>query len=129
MKKTNAQLLAELEAKEQELEAARQQLEAAAQRPPRDRYGFGVWPNLQRRNERDPAWRGTVRLTIPEHTKPGDPLWVDFSEWEYDPETSPVRYADNPPVFSGSLSPCPPARAKELEKRRADALRERGQLI
>ena len=111
-KKTNAQLTAEVEALEAQLEAA----QSATQRA---RFYGNLWPNANRRTERDPAWLGTVRIVA--HNKP---MWLDVSQWDADPE----RFATNPPDFSLSLSPTPDDRACELEQQRDKALRERGSI-
>ena len=110
--KTNAQLKAEVE-------ALRQQLEAAQNANQRDRFYAGLWPNQNRRTERDPAWLGTIRIVV--HNRP---VWLDVSQWDADPE----RYKRNPPDFSISLSETPAARASELEQAREKALAERGGL-
>ena len=117
-KMTNAQLQAELE-------EARATIEALKNRAPRARYSTGLWPNQNRRTDRDPAWQGTVRMIVPPDAVAGDPLWIDLSLWQYDAETSPVQYASNPPALTQSVSPCPADRAAELEARRIKALGER----
>lgn len=109
-KKTNAQLQAEVEQLQAQLEAARNATQ-------RDRFYGNLWPNQNRRTERDPAWLGTVRIVVN-----GKHLWLDVSQWDADPE----RFAANPPDFSISLSATPSERASELEMAREKALRERG---
>jgi hypothetical protein len=109
-KKTNAQLAAEVE-------TLRQQLEAAQNASQRQRFYGNLWPNQNRRTERDPAWQGTIRIVV--H---GKAIWLDMSQWDADPE----RFASNPPDFSVSLSPTPEERACELEQARDKALREKG---
>lgn len=109
-KKTNAQLTAEVEQLKQALEAAK----TATQR---DRFYGNLWPNQNRRTDRDPAWLGTIRVVLN-----GKHHWLDMSQWDADPE----RFATNPPDFSVSLSPTPEARACELETAREKAMRERG---
>ena len=103
---------AELAARVAELEAQNQQLR---DRPARARYSTGMWDNQNRRTHRDPEYTGTVRMIVPADKEAGDPLWIDLSQWVYDPETSPVQYKKNPPTLSVSLSPCPVARELELE--------------
>jgi hypothetical protein len=112
MSKTKAQLA-------HEVEQLRQQLEAAQSASQRQRFYGNLWPNQNRRSERDPAWQGTVRIVA--H---GKVLWLDVSQWDADPE----RFASNPPDFSVSLSPTPDERACELEQARDKALRERGSI-
>lgn len=111
-KKTNAQLAAEVE----ELKQALEQAKTASQR---DRFYGNLWPNQNRRTERDPAWLGTIRVVVN-----GKHVWMDVSQWDADPE----RFAANPPDFSISLSPTPDARACELEQAREKAMRERGSI-
>ena len=112
MSKTNKQLTAEVEALEAKLVAA----QTASQR---DRFYGNLWPNQNRRTDRDPAWLGTVRIVTN-----GKHQWLDVSQWDADPE----RFATNPPDFSISLSPTPEERACELEQQREKALRERGSI-
>ena len=111
-KQTNAQLTAQVEA----LEA---KLVAAQTATTRTRFYGNLWPNTNRRSDRDPAWLGTVRIVTN-----GKHQWLDVSQWDADPE----RFATNPPDFSVSLSPTPDARASELEMQREKALRERGSI-
>ena len=110
MSKTNKQLAAEVQ-------ALTQQLENAKTANQRERYYGNLWPNQNRRSDRDPSWLGTVRIVA--HNKP---MWLDVSQWDADPE----RFATNPPDFSISLSPTPEERACELELAREKALKERG---
>jgi len=112
MSMTKAQLATKLA----EAEAA---LEAANTRQQRERFYGNLWPNLNRRTERDPAWLGTARIVA--H---GKHMWLDISQWDADPE----RFASNPPDFSVSLSPTPSDRACELETAREKALREKGSI-
>lgn len=114
---TNAELKAQVAALKKENEALRT-------RPQRARYGGGLWPNQNRRTDRDPEWQGTIRAIVPPEKQAGDILWIDVSEWLYNEETSPVQYKSNPPAFSVSLSPCTPDREAELEARRVKALGE-----
>lgn len=111
-KKSNAQLAAEVE-------ELKQQLEAAKTATQRDRFYGNLWPNQNRRTDRDPAWLGTIRVVLN-----GKHHWLDMSQWDADPE----RFATNPPDFSVSLSPTPEARACELETAREKAMRERGSI-
>jgi len=111
-KKTNAQLAAEVE-------ELRQQLENAHNASQRTRYYGNLWPNQNRRTERDPAWMGTVRIVVN-----NKPLWLDVSQWDADPE----RFASNPPDFSMSVSETPAARAAELEAAREKALAEKANI-
>jgi hypothetical protein len=112
MSLTKAQLQAKLDQLEQENEALKNRAE-------RVRFSAGLWPNQNRRTERDPAWLGTIRIVV--HNRP---VWLDVSQWDADPE----RYKQNPPDFSISLSETPAARASELEQAREKALAARGGL-
>ena len=113
--KTKDQLLAELEELRTECDAAKAEAKAAKERPVRDRFPASLWPNLNRRSDNDPAWTGNVRLVVPADKQPGEPLWLDISEWDYNEDTSPVKFKQNPPDFNLSLSPCSPAFAAEQE--------------
>jgi hypothetical protein len=109
MSKTNAQLAAENKALKERAEKAEAAAEAALNRPLRARYPGGLWPNQNRRTERDPAWTSfPIRMIVPPQKQAGDPLWVDVSQWVYDPETSPAKYKKTPPDMTLSISPCTP---------------------
>lgn len=129
--KTVAQLKAELAEAKAEAEALRAAQAARSSRPPRDRFQFQVWANNQRSNDNSPAWRGAGRMVLDKDVKAGEPLWIDFSEWPFDPARYPGQFEDEDkrPVMTASLSLCPPARARELEHKREVAMAERGQPV
>ena len=100
-----------------QIEALRSENEALASKTVRQRFYGNLWPNQNRRTDRDPAWLGSIRVVLN-----GKHHWLDVSQWDADPE----RFAANPPDFSISLSPTPDERASELEVAREKAMRERG---
>ena len=103
----------------EQVEALQAQLAAAKNAKQRDRFYSNLWPNRERRTERDPAWQGSIRVVVD-----SKPVWLDISQWDADPE----RFASNPPDFSISMSEPPEARAKELEEKRDQALREKANI-
>lgn len=114
MSMTKAQL-------EEALAKAEAALENAKNATKRQRFYSNLWPNLDRRTDNDPAWRGTIDFVVPEGVKPGDRLWLDLSQWEADP----ARFKKNPPDFSVSMSQTDAEFAEVLEKRRVEALKQR----
>ena len=122
MKADYAELEAQLAASQEETREARDAAKKAKQRV---RWSFSAWPNPNRRTVNDPEHTGIVRMVVPPDLQSGDYMWVDFSLWIYNEETSPVHFAENPPEYNLSLSPTDPEYAEIKEEGRKEYFRQR----
>jgi len=116
---TVAQLKAELE----QVKAERDEARAAASKS-RDRFGTGLWANDNRTKDTQPEFRGTFRFVVPEDLKAGDHVWLDAGLWNYDEETSPTKYSENPPEFNLSVSVTSKEYASIKEEGRVEYLKK-----
>jgi hypothetical protein len=120
-KKSNAALEAEIEQLRKERDDAIAAAKAAKQR---DRVYGNLFPNPDRRTEKDPAWTGSFRFVIPEGHEEGDYCWIDVSVWEADPS----KFKQNPPDFSCSYSATPAELAEVKESNRIEYLKQKAQV-
>ena len=116
-----AQMQERLEAAEARAEAAEKKAAAAE----RVRFGAGLWPNTKRERVEQPPWQGITRFVVPAGFNEGDHIWIDLSLYDYDEETSPIKYKKNPPDFNFSMSKTDKEYATIKEEERTAYLKQK----